>query len=139
MSTTYSTPLLSIEPPTPAVDLDSKFHWDGLREHKLLLQSCSDCERFRFPPMPSCPYCASRNSKVEEISGEGIIYSWIVVHRAFAEPFISQVPFTLATVEFKVGCRIVGRFSSSDPPKFGMLVRPCYFDHIDWTEIRFTV
>ena len=139
MSIIYEPPLPLIEPPTPAVDLDSKFHWDCLREHKLLLQSCSDCGRFRFPPMPSCPYCASPDFKVEEVSGEGKIYSWIVVHRAFAEPFISQVPFTLLTVELKEGCRIVGRFSSSDPPKFGTLVRPCYFDHIDWTEIGFTV
>lgn len=139
MSNTNSTSIACIEPTAPAVDVDSKFYWDGLREHKLLLQSCCDCGRFRFPPMPSCPYCASPAFVVEQMSGEGTIYTWIVVHRAFAQPFISQVPYTLATVELKEGCRIVGRFNSSNRPEFGMSVGPFYFDHIGWTEIGFTL
>ncbi len=120
----------------PVADLDSRFHWDGLRQHQVLLQCCGGCKRLRFPPMPTCPYCASADFDVQPVSGGGEIYSWIVVHRAFAPEFASQVPYTLLTVTLDEGCRIVGRLASG-APVFGARVRPVFHDHKDWTELRF--
>ena len=51
--------------PAPVPDPDSAFFWEGLRARKLLLQACGACARHRFPPMPSCPYCGSRNTPLE--------------------------------------------------------------------------
>jgi uncharacterized protein len=120
----------------PVVDLDSRFHWEGLRKHQVLLQCCGGCSRLRFPPMPACPYCASPEFEVRQVSGEGEIYSWIVVCRAFSPEFASQVPYTLVTVTLDQGCRIVGRLVS-DKAVFGARVRPVFHDHKDWTELRF--
>jgi uncharacterized protein len=120
----------------PSADLDSAFYWNGLKEHKLLLQKCSHCSRFRFPPMPSCPYCAARDSSVVSASGNGSIYSWIVVHRAFDPAFYSDLPYTLASVDLEEGGRVVARLEGAQA-QFGMPVHAIYHDHPDWTELRF--
>lgn len=131
-------PAAFISPAAPVTDLDSSFHWEGLRRHEVLLQCCDDCGRDRFPPMPTCPYCASARAQVHPVEGTGIIYSWIVVHRAFAPEFASQVPYTLVTVTLDQGCRIVGRLESGEP-EFGVRVHACFHDHADWTELRFRI
>jgi uncharacterized OB-fold protein len=127
----------TLAPKAPAIDLDSRFHWEGLRHEQVLLQCCSACARFRFPPMPTCPYCASPEFEVRQIAGTGTLYSWIVVHRAFAPEFASQVPYTLVTVTLDEGCRIVGRLEAS-APAFEARVRPVFHHHPDWTELRFS-
>lgn len=124
-------------PPAPKADLDSAFYWDGLRQHKLLLQCCADCRRFRFPPMPACPFCASPRSNLSKAGGRGSIYSWIIVRRAFDAAFRDQVPYTLATIDLEEGARTVARLEGGAEASFGLKVRAEFFDHRDWTELRF--
>ena len=123
-------------PAAPEPDADSSFFWKGLKEKKLLIQRCGDCGRNRFPPMPRCPYCASAKGSTIEAAGGGTIYSWIVVHRAFDPAFTAEVPFTLATVDLDETVRIVGRLEGA-PAQFGMRVHATFFNHPDWTELRF--
>ncbi len=124
-------------PAPPAPDPDSAFFWQGLREHKLLLQQCGACNRHRFPPMPSCPYCASDKSAVRESKGLGTVYSWIVVHRAFDPAFAADVPYILASIDLDEGGRTVSRLVGTGEAEFGMRVTVVYADHPDWTELRF--
>lgn len=123
-------------PAAPEPDADSKVFWDGLKETRLFLQRCGDCSRTRFPPMPRCPYCASAKSSTIEASGSGTVYSWVVVHRSFDPAFTSEVPYTIATVDLDEGARIVGRLEGASP-QFGLRVRATYFNHPNWTELRF--
>ena len=127
--------LPQIAPPSP--DPDSAFFWEGLREKRVLQQRCSHCLRTRFPAMPACPWCGAPDASVEESDGTGRIYSWIVVRRAFDPAFASEVPYIIATVDFDVGGRTVGRLVDTDAPQFGMKVVPVFHDHADWTELRF--
>jgi len=122
-------------PPTP--DADSAFYWKGLREHKLLLQQCAACNRHRFPPMPSCPYCAADASAVREAKGLGSVYSWIVVRRAFDPAFAAEVPYILASIDLDEGGRTVARLVGTENAGFGMRVSAVYHEHPDWTELRF--
>jgi uncharacterized protein len=123
--------------PAPTPDLDSAFYWEGLREHRLLLQRCAGCSRHRFPPMAGCPYCAATESEVVESAGEGTIYSWIVVHRAFQPHFADDVPYTVSTVELAEGPRLIGWLEDSDEVEPGLAVVTRFVDHADWTELRF--
>jgi hypothetical protein len=52
-----------LSPPAPVPDADNAFFWAGLNDRKVLLQRCLNCQRCRFPAMPSCPYCADRKSE----------------------------------------------------------------------------
>lgn len=124
--------------PKPTPDVDSLPFWNGLKRHELVIQKCNVCSRYRFPAMPTCPYCASASSTSESTSGEGSVYSWIIVHRPFASAFADEVPYTLATIELKEGCRTVGRLEGAEEVAFGMKVRTRYIDHPNWTELRFT-
>ena len=127
------TPLVA--PPVP--DADSAFYWAGLREHRILLQQCDACARFRFPPMPSCPYCASLQSSVRQAAGSGAVYSWIVVRRAFDPAFSADVQYMLASVDLDEGGRTVARLVGVDRPDFGLRVSAIFVDHAQWTELRF--
>jgi uncharacterized OB-fold protein len=121
----------------PSTDPDSAFFWAGLREQRVLIQRCAQCSRARFPAMPSCPWCAARDASIEEISGTGQLYSWIVVRRAFDPAFEREVPYTIATVDFDAGGRVVGRLVAKETPQFGMRLAPVFHEHPDWTELRF--
>ena len=43
----------------PTISPDTEFFWNGLREHKLLIQRCKGCGTVRNPPQPMCPKCRS--------------------------------------------------------------------------------
>jgi uncharacterized OB-fold protein len=121
----------------PEPDFDSAPFWHALREHRTVLQQCAVCARYRFPAMPTCPYCVASEHTWRELSGQGRIYSWIVVRQAFWPEFASEVPYALATVDLDEGVRVVARMDDIDVPAFDLRVEASYVDHPDWTELRF--
>ena len=120
----------------PLVDEDSAPYWQGLREHRLLLQRCSDCGETRFPPMPGCPNCGSSESEELEVVAGGTVYSWISVHRAITEATEPELPYHIAVVELAPGCRTVGRYRGGRP-EIGIPVEFAFVDHEGWTELVF--
>lgn len=125
-------------PPTPSQDQDSAFFWGGLRGRAFKLQECGSCGKRRFPPMPSCPYCATRESQVVQANGLGSVYSWIVVHHAFHPAFKADVPYIVATIDLEGGGRMAARVNAPDGLTFGQVVKAGYLDHGSWTELRFS-
>ncbi len=124
------------EPSPPVPDADSRFYWEGLAGERLLIQACARCGRRRFPPMPSCPYCAATGSVIGEAEA-GTVYSWITVRRAFQAAFEAEVPYTIATVDLDSGGRVVGRLEPGDAASPGLRVRSRFVHHEGWTELRF--
>ena len=92
----------SVIPPVP--DPDDQFFWDGVAEHKLLLQRCADCGTIRHPPLPMCGRCGSVARDTLESAGRGTVYSWIV-SRHPTEP--DAEPRTVVLVDLEEGVRIV--------------------------------
>jgi uncharacterized OB-fold protein len=123
--------------PAPVADEESRFYWDGLREHRILVRRCGTCMRHRFPPMPACPHCGTPGGEIVELDGRGSVYSWIVVHRAFNAAFATDVPYTIATVELVPGCRTVARLDDVATVTADLTVVARFVDHEDWTELRF--
>ena len=120
----------------PGRDLDSDVFWTGLAEHRILLQACQACGSHRFPPMPSCPFCASTDFHVGPVSGSGRIYSLVKVHRAFSPEMAASVPYTAAVVELAEQVRVVGIIPGTHA-EIGDLVDPVFLDHDGWTELGF--
>lgn len=125
-------------PPTPSQDQDSAFFWDGLRARTFKLQECRSCNKRRFPPMPSCPYCASRESQIAQANGLGSVYSWIVVHHAFHPAFKADVPYIIATIDLEGGGRMAARVDAPGGLTFGQAVKAGFLDHGGWSELRFS-
>jgi uncharacterized OB-fold protein len=74
-------------------------------------------------------------------SGLGVLYSWIVVHRAFSEAFRDDVPYTVGVVELDEGCRMLARLELDGAPRMGMRLavdfRPRGEGAEAWTEACF--
>lgn len=116
--------------PLPIPDEDTKPFWDSLKEHKLRIQLCSQCGRFRFPPRVICPYCMSLDSKWIEVKGKGKVYSFTVVHHAYTPAFEDALPYTVAIVELEEGVRLVTNIAGCKPEevKIGMDVEATFED-----------
>ena len=123
------------EPPTPVIDTDSQFYWEGLANEQLTVQECQNCSKRRFPPMPSCPYCAATATVIRHAE-DGTVYSWVTVRRAFNPAFAAQVPYTIATVDLDGGARLAARLEPGEAAQAGLRVRPHFVKHNGWTEVR---
>ena len=98
--------------PLPQPTPESKPFFDALREHKLLIQRCSDCEHAYYYPRPFCPECLSANVAWEEASGRGRLYSFVINYRA-APGFVS--PYVIAVVELEEGPRMMTNLVGVEP------------------------
>ncbi len=113
-------------PLKPAVNRDTAFFWEGVRQGELRIQKCGDCGELRHPPGPVCPSCRSVNRSYTVASGLGEVYSFVVHHNP-PVPGI-RTPFVVAVVELLEGVRIVGNVVECGPEKvgIGMPVRVTY-------------
>jgi uncharacterized OB-fold protein len=116
--------------PFPLRDLDNESFWEGTTRSELRLQRCTACDRHRFPPMLSCPYCGELRSEVSVSLGCGVLYSYVVAHHAFSSAFTKDVPYTIGTVDLDEGCRMLGRLElGSQPAVIGMRLGVAFRRH----------
>lgn len=102
--------------PMPEPDADSASFWAGLNEGRLLLQRCSGCGRFRFPPGEACPDCLSREAAWVPACGRGRVYSWIVVrHPIPRQIFADEVPYVVALIDLEEGVRLASNIVDIEP------------------------
>lgn len=98
----------------PIVSPETQFYWDGAKEGKLLLNSCTACDKAYFPPRPFCPTCGSREVEVIEASGKGRLYSYVISH--IPAPGYTP-PFTVAIVMLDEGVKMTSNIEGlpADP------------------------
>ncbi|WP_336205917.1 bifunctional MaoC family dehydratase N-terminal/OB-fold nucleic acid binding domain-containing protein [Nonomuraea sp. LPB2021202275-12-8] len=105
-------------PLRPAVNRDTEFFWEGVRQGELRIQSCADCGELRHPPGPICPHCRSTNRAHVVASGEGTVYSYVVHHHPPVPG--REPPFVVAVVSLPEGVRIVGNIVDCPPEAVGI-------------------
>jgi uncharacterized OB-fold protein len=93
-----------IPKPLPSPTEDSKPFWDACQKQELLLQKCSDCGFYRFPPSVLCPRCMSTNFQRVKASGKAKIFSFQVTHQPFYPAW--DTPYAVAIVELEEGPRM---------------------------------
>lgn len=113
-------------PLKPAINRDTAFFWEGVKQGELRIQSCADCGELRHPPGPVCPACRSTNRAHVVASGEGTVYSYVVHHHPPVPG--RETPFVVAVVELPEGVRIVGNVVDCpvDTVGIGMSLRVTY-------------
>jgi uncharacterized OB-fold protein len=110
----------------PTVTADTKFFWDGLAEHRLLVQRCTSCDSLRHPPRPMCPRCNSLEWDTVDASGSGSVHSFVLPqHPQF--PFL-EYPYVVALVDLDEGVRILTNLVDVDDPRIGMAVTVRYVE-----------
>ncbi|NDZ65074.1 bifunctional MaoC family dehydratase N-terminal/OB-fold nucleic acid binding domain-containing protein [Streptomyces cyaneofuscatus] len=114
--------------PRPVINRDNAGFWAGVAEHRLLIQRCTGCATLRFPWLPGCNACGGQEWDTVEASGEGTVFSHVVMHHpsfpAF-DPSGEGGPYAVALIELAEGVRIVGNVVGVpyDKVRIGLPVR----------------
>ena len=97
--------------PLPRPTPETQHFWEGTRNGQLLIQRCDSCGDPYFPPRPFCPACGGQNVTVEETSGRGTLYSYLINHTG--HPGIAG-PYSIAVVQLDVGVRMMSNIVNCD-------------------------
>lgn len=81
----------------PPRDHDSEEFWGALRAHRVLVQRCTACGTYRWPPRCVCGRCQSWDTEWVDAHGTGRIVTWTVTHHAPPPGFVA--PYNVALVE----------------------------------------
>ncbi|GAA0295912.1 OB-fold domain-containing protein [Streptomyces polychromogenes] len=118
--------------PRPVINRDNQGFWDGVRDHKLLIQRCTACATLRFPWLPGCNACSSPDWDTVEASGTGTVFSYVVMHHpsfpaftAHEDPAAAGGPYAVALVELAEGVRMISNVTGVpyDKVRIGLPVR----------------
>ena len=85
--------------PQPKPTVLTQPFWQGCNEGRLLLQQCEHCQRLRFYPAESCPFCGVIGGAWTAVTGRGVVYSWITTHKTPDSYWRTRVPYVSAIVE----------------------------------------
>jgi uncharacterized OB-fold protein len=97
--------------PLPRPTPETQHFWEGTHNGQLLIQRCDSCGDPYFPPRPFCPACGGQNVTVEETSGRGTLYSYLINHTG--HPGIAG-PYSIAVVQLDVGVRMMSNIVNCD-------------------------
>jgi len=116
-------PLAGQRPAPVKLNFSAPF-WAGAEQRKLMLQFCTESEKYQFYPRPVSLYTGSRKLEWREATGKGRVYSFTVSYKA-PPPFKIKDAYVVATVELEEGVRILTNIVNCDPAtvKIDMPVR----------------
>ena len=86
----------------------------NIQDEKFKAFKCSNCSAVIAPPSGSCYACGGNKMEWTEVSGDGKLISFTVIHVA-PDEFQNEAPYIIAIVELKEGTRITSRLSGYDP------------------------
>ena len=114
----------------PSMTPDTQFFWDGLKNHTLLIQSCSQCDAVRHPPRPMCPRCNSLAWHTIESAGRGRVFSFVMPQHP-AYPWF-EYPYIVALIDLDEGIRLVSNLCGIAPEdaSIGMPVE-VFYEHFE--------
>ncbi len=115
---------MSPRPSTPRGE--EKVFYDRLVAHELVHQRCDRCGAVVFPLRTVCPACSGEHLSLRPSSGQGVVHSFTVQHRA-ADPSF-PVPSTLALADMEEGFRLLASVPEPDGLAVGTPVQAVFDD-----------
>ena len=119
--------------PGPAISpsaMDAEF-WAGTKNHRLMVQTCTDCGLAQWPPEEICSACHSFERTWVEALGTGTIYAWTRIWHPVHPALREHGPYIVVVVELSdYPIRIVGNLlgDAEQPVTTGMPVRASFED-----------
>ena len=80
----------------PVPNLETKAFWDATAEGKLMVGKCEACGKLHYYPRAICPFCFGDKTELQQVSGNGTIYTYRVMRRA-------PIPYAIAYVTLAEG------------------------------------
>lgn len=114
--------------PMPEETPVSKPFWDGLREHRILVQYSPSLGRHVFYPRTLAPGTLADDLEWREISGRGSVYTYTIAYRPTSPAWRDRVPQVIAVVEVDEGARIPTELVQVAPEdvRVGLRVEPVF-------------
>lgn len=91
------------EHPVPIVTPLTQAQFDYAAEGVLALQHCTVDDSVWFPPSTNCPNCLSEDIEWRPVSGQGKLWSWVVIHQPYLAAFADETPYVVAAVKLDEG------------------------------------
>jgi uncharacterized protein len=122
--------------PLPEATPVSKPFWQGLVEHRILVQYSPSLGRYVFYPRTLAPGTLADDLEWREIDGAGSVYTFTVAQRPTGPPWADAVPQIPAVVQWDAGPRFSTELVEVNPSdvRVGMRVSPVFCDIPD-TEV----
>lgn len=85
--------------PIPVPDEVDQPFWDAVNQQKLIIQTCTACNRRQYPPEPTCRQCGKAdNLEWKETSGRGWIHGHVVQYDTRVVVLKEDQPFNIAII-----------------------------------------
>ena len=106
--------------PPPMADATTLPWWQAAAEHRLVVQECTACGHTRLPPSPICPECRSDAADWREVTGQGEVYTYTLVHRPIAAG--QELPYAIVVIalEGAGGVRIISNLVDVEPAELAI-------------------
>ena len=88
-------------------EFTSKNYADYLAEGKIRGSKCAKCAALHLPPRPVCPECGGSEMTWADVSGDGVIRAFTVVHVPLST-MVGRSPYTVAVVKLDDGPSVSG-------------------------------
>ncbi|CAN7194495.1 OB-fold domain-containing protein [Phenylobacterium sp. LjRoot225] len=85
--------------PGVLIDRDNVEHYRGLVAGRLLINRCQACGCWIYPHRPLCPKCLSWDVRPTEVSGEGHVFMFTLIHQERDPNGLLNRPIVAAAVE----------------------------------------
>jgi uncharacterized OB-fold protein len=80
--------------------------YDATRLKTLCVQRCDSCGSTFFPAVDVCSQCFGERLSWIECSGQGEVFSFVVVHHVYHPAFATRTPYVVADVKLDEGPRM---------------------------------
>lgn len=109
----------------PADNPITQPYWDATRDKKLLLQRCVTTGKFQFFPRALSIHELGGDVEWVESPGNGVVYSFSVMHRPANPMMKDKVPYAVGLIELDEGVRMMSNIINIDVSdiKVGMKVK----------------
>jgi uncharacterized OB-fold protein len=115
--------------PRTSIDRDNFALFEGFLQKRLLINRCQDCGQFFQPPWPSCPNCWSDHVVPTEVSGRGVVHTFVILHTGplwgvEGVDYGEGYPLAVVELEEQKGLRATGTIvtCANDDIRIGMPV-----------------
>lgn len=85
--------MTAIAPPRPIADPITQPFWQGVAEHRLVLQRCATNSTFVHPPEQVCPCCGGSEFAYVTAAGTGTVHSFAVMRDRRVRGYEERVPY----------------------------------------------
>jgi uncharacterized protein len=97
----------------PDPDHASRHYWQRAADGQLVLQRCTECDRFQFYPRSLCTSCAGVPEWVDA-AGRGTLYTYTVIRQNRSKAFAALSPYAVGIVELDEGVRMMSNIVDCD-------------------------